>query len=230
MPIVSHRMASFFMICAANILALGCSAEKHAARPLDTRSDGEKIAPLMSVVKENGVSVWVEYSGLCISDVSEDIPLDLGIRRDKENGKGDALSAVQGMVQDNAGIAVSQLRPGTIGIKSDNLWSPVLQAKLIDLKLKDIDRYNPNVAISDGINASFASLPALRGRPNLKFAEGLLEEPSRQRPHLKAAAKYQTLENLLDDVVGTFGGILVYKECRRTDGTHIFDIDFYRKD
>ena len=235
MSVKRNRTILLAIICSTYPLIVAChqvapsKTDGRAAIPVSNTSDYEKLAPLMPVVKMNGVSVWVEYHATCPSDVLELIPLDLAVHSDRKNTKIDALVAVQGLLSEDKGVSVSELRPGIIGIKSDDVWSSILQSKLVDLKLADIDRYNPDGAISAGIKASNASLQVLHARPVLKFG-GLREEPSKQRPHLNASAKYETLEDLLSDIAQTFGGILVYKECSRSDGTHIFDINFYRKD
>lgn len=230
--IISNSAVLFLVLWMACTQISGCKAKEQrgTGKPIDTVSDIRRLAPLLSYVKANGVSVWIEYHTSCTSDVSEEIPLDLEINSDTKNGKGDALSAIQDMVQGDEGVSVSELRPGLVGIKSDVAGPPILQAKLVNLELTETDRYNPTYAIWAGISASRASLQALRVRHILTTGGGLGELPSKNRPHLNPSAKYETLENLLDDVTGTFGGILVYKECKRSDGTHIFDIDFNRKD
>ncbi len=203
-----------------------CAANSQAAKPVN---NVQRLAPLIFFVKSSGVSVWIEYHATCAPSEPENIPLDLTIHNEIKGGKTDPVSAVRDLVNGDTGVSVSQIRPGLIGIKSDDVWASVFRAKLVELKLDNGDRYNPNDAISAGINAADASLEALRDRPVIKFG-GLAEIPSKGRPHLEASAKYATLGDLLDDVTRTFGGILVYRECARAEGTHLFDIHFYRKD
>ncbi len=157
------------------------------------------------------------------------MPFDLDIHGKTKDGKADPVSTVRDLVSGNKGVAVSLIRPGLVGIRSDDVWSTLFQAKLVGLELEESDRYNPDFAISAGINAADASLQALHYRSVIRFG-GLEEIPSKGRPHLKASAKYATLGDLLDDVTRTFGGIVVYRECPRADGSHLFDFDFYRKD
>ncbi len=192
-------------------------------------SEIRKLAPLRAFVKSSGASVWIEYHATCAPDGSETMPLDLAIRDKMKGGKADPVAAVRDLVKGDEGVSVSQIRPGLIGVESDDVWTSIFQAKLVDLKLDDIDRYNPVPAINAGIRAGDASLKALRARPAIRFG-GLEEEPGKGRLHLKASAKYATLGDLLDDVTRTFGGILIYRECVRSDGSHLFDIDFYGKD
>jgi len=210
-------------VTGAQLWACAADSQTHPA------SEIRRLAPLRSVVKSSGVSVWVEYRATCAASGSEHMPLDLTIHDDNKQGQADALSAVRDLMKGDKGVSVSQIRPGLIGVRSDDVWSSIFQAKLVDLKLEESDRYNPESAINAGIRASDASLRALRAEPAIRFG-GLEALPSKGRPHLKASAKYATLGDLLDDVTRTFGGIVVYRECARSNGGHLFDIDFYGKD
>jgi hypothetical protein len=195
---------------------------------MSDENDRQIVAPLMSVVKATGTSVWIEYHSSCSAEVPENIPLKFGSSAVEGQREPDALSRVRTMLQEDNGFSIRQTRPGIIDVRSTNVWSPLLQVKLNGLKLNAIERYNPNAAIEAAVSASQIALQELRARPVIRFG-GLQEEPSEERPHLKASSRYETLHDLLDDVVQTFGGVLVYKECGLSDGTHLFDIRFYRK-
>jgi hypothetical protein len=203
-----------------------CAANTQAVRPINNI---QRLAPLISYVKASGTSVWIEYHATCAPSGSENMPLDLAIRGGNEQGRPDPVAAVRELVNGDKGISVSPIRPGLVGLASDDVWSSVFQAKLVGLNLEESDRYNPQLAMWAGIDAADVSLTRLRATPVMKFG-GLSELPVKGHPHLKASTRYATLGDLLDDVTRTFGGILVYRECLRSDGTHLFDIDFYRRD
>jgi hypothetical protein len=116
-----------------------------------------------------------------------------------------------------------------INVSTTDAWLPILDVKLNGLNLSDQERYNPSWAIGEAIKAGHDSLQDIHAAPVLALVSLLGELPSKGRPHLKKSAKYSTLDDLLVDVSRTFGGVLVYKECSLADGTHLFDISFYRK-
>lgn len=230
MSIKSIWALIFVIMCAACTQKMPDNADSRAVTHGDTRSEYQKVALLMSVVKAKGGSVWIEYHNVCALESPDIIRLELAFNSDNMNGKADALSSVQDLLRDNKGVSVSELRPGVIGVRSDGVWLQALQAKVVDLKLRDIDRYNPDAAIGAAMEASELSLKDMHARPAEKICACLQEEPFPKRPHLSASAKYGTLEDLLEDLTRTFGGVLVYKECRQSDGSHVIDIDFDRTD
>ena len=169
-----------------------------------------------------------QYHGLC-TESPQDIPLQLRINPDDQVSKTDPLASIRAMLRNNENISISSVSPGVINVSTKNVSSLVLNARLKDLNLSSTELYNPSWAIAAAISASRESLQALHASPPIAFGSLLGEEPSEGRPHLLQSSRYNTLNDLIVDVSRTFGGVLVYKECSRTDGTNLFDISFYRK-
>ena len=175
--------------------------------------------------------MWINYHGPCTAGSSRDIPLELLIDSDTQGAKidrNDALPRVRAMLRGGERFSLRSAS-GIINVNTPDVWTPILDMKLNGLSFKGDELYNPNWIITSAIRASQTSLDALRATPLTAIGSLLGEYPSKGRPHIKKSSKYNTLNDLLVDVSRTFRGVLVYKECRLEDNTHLFDIHFYRQ-
>lgn len=207
---------------------VGATAMSNAGQPRGDQNDSQRIAPILSLVKAGGVSIWIEYHGACAEGSTQDIPLELRITPGERNVNANALNAIRNILRENDNLSIDSSTPGIIKVSTGGGLSPIPNLKLDDLKLDSKDRYNPNYAIAAAIGVSQASLQDLQATPLIEFGGLLGEVPSKGRPHLRQTSKYGTLNELLLDVSRTFKGVLVYKECKLENGTRLFDIYFYR--
>jgi hypothetical protein len=76
----------------------------------------------------------------------------------------DALASVRSMLEENGNLSISASTPGIIKVTTLNVWSPVLDAKLGELKLSSLDRYNADWAIQAAVVSSEKSLEDLNAR------------------------------------------------------------------
>jgi hypothetical protein len=53
-----------------------------------------------------------------------------------------------------------------------------------------------------------------------------VREPMKGLPHLPASTRDVTMEQALDAVASTFGGLVVYGECTNRRGAHFFRVDW----
>ena len=227
---MTKRRFKLILVLCFTLAQMTClKALCQTGQPMSDDNDHQKVAPILSVVRATGISVWIEYHGSCAADSSQGIPLQLRINSNEQESKTDALAGVRATLRENENLSISSATPGVINVSTMNAWSPILHARLNDLNLNSTELYNPNWAIAAAISASQASLQGLHAAPLIAFGSLLGEAPSKGRPHLKQSSKYTTLNDLLVDVSRTFGGVLVYKECSLADGTHLFDIFFYRQ-
>ena len=226
---LTGRFKLILILCFMFAQMIGLKAMCQTGQQTSDETDYQKLAPLLTVVRDSGVSVWIEYHGSCMAESPHDIPLRLRFGPTEKNPKTDAVSKVRTILRENENLLISSTALGVINVNTTSVWSPLLNVRLNNLKLHGAELYNPSLAIAAAIRASQASWENLHTTPLSTFNSLLGELPTKGRPHLKQSAKYFTLNDLLIDVSQTFRGVLIYKECSLEDGTHVFDISFYRQ-
>lgn len=222
-----RRFELFLVLCLALAQASCARAASQTTETTSDANDLQKVAPLLSVVRASGMSIWIEYHGTCAGDSVDGMALRLRVNPKLHEAGSDALASVRSMLDENENLSISASTPGIINVTTLNVWSPILDAKLGRLKLSSLDRYNADWAIEAAVRASEKSQRKLNARPWATWVSILGGGPSAGRPHLKKSASYATLNDLLIDVSRTFAGILVYKECALPDSSHLFDVFYY---
>ena len=215
--------SAFFAV----LLVFVCAAEGQTPSATNGASDAEILAPLLSRLRGQHESVKIELRGGCSTLAQRSVDLDLTLDADPDLNAHGTFSGIKHLFRSSPGISIDQKQPRRIDVRSQDVWTAPFAIKLSDLHLDRIDRYNPDAAIDAAIGASVKSLRELHAATTLKTG-GLREVPSTGRPHLPSSTVYETLGDLLDDILRVFDGVLVYKECEKPDGMHVVDISFYR--
>ncbi len=138
------------------------------------------------------------------------------------------LAAVQYVFRDDKEVTVTKGKSGIIKVRIGEVSDAILQTKMICLKLTPDERYNPGLAIfaiedARDVQDAMSRLGYVCTERRLAM---LITQPAKGLPHLPSSMKNITMDAALDAVAETFKGIVIYGECRQSDGTSIYDIDF----
>jgi len=139
-------------------------------------------------------------------------------------GNARGADAVGSIFQSNKHLVVSEDRT-TIRIKLADTANEILRTKIAKLRLDQLSRYNPALAIG-AIERTEEVKNAMRKHrlftPVLPI-EMLMTEPNPKEPHLPVEMQDISVERALDKVAATFSGVLFYAEC---PNEHVFEISF----
>ena len=140
------------------------------------------------------------------------------------------LAAVRSVFRDDRSVTVEQDRSGMVRIAIGKPQSAILQTKIRSLSLKPSEQYNPGLAIvaiekSKDIQVAMKKLD-LR-LPDVVVLDMNVVEPARGLPHLPAALAEITLDQALDLVARTFGGIAYCGICADRHGARLVSMDFF---
>ena len=125
---------------------------------------------------------------------------------------------------------VSEDRSGMIRVTIGQPVSALLQTRIRSLTLKLHQQYNAMLAIFAILNSKDvgAAMHQLEfDQPNIVFGGGIaLPEKGVRLPHLPPSMNDLTMDQALDAVARTFGGIVIYETCAEQSGKRLVTLDF----
>lgn len=124
-------------------------------------------------------------------------------------------------------VTVTEPETGVIKIRIGSVSGSILRTRISKLDLDLISQYNAQFAIFAIEKAPEIrkAMSTLNLRIPARLNNILMSTPDATRPHLPAHLSDLTMDEALDLVAKTWGGIVVYGECGRPD---MFDIYFPR--
>lgn len=140
-------------------------------------------------------------------------------------GKAGAASVQQALAK-NKNLKVSQRRPGVIGIWIGDVSNDLFSTRIHVLRLGDLERYNYTKAIAAIIETKEVQAKMHEARldavPNVAIYPLVYPDP--KLPHLPATLTNVTVDEALDQIAQTFGGLVIYWECRGHSSTRLFSL------
>lgn len=145
-------------------------------------------------------------------------------------GNDDSLDRVRHLVSGDPTLVVSMKADGIIVISTGGANPELLKTRISRLKFSDVERYNPHYTFSTLLSAPEVESAEQKLRLSLPntICCGLGELPSKGRPHLDRIYTNITVQEILSEELLTFNGVAVYEECKRPDGSSIYDMNFFR--
>ena len=149
--------------------------------------------------------------------------------------EGGGLESVREMFRDVSDVVVSEDRPGIVIIKIGNVSGGILDTKLTLLLLNQDAQYNVNgggntIATIEKAEEFKAASAKLKVNAVAVFHDSLQQPPLESLPHLPPTFQNMTVDQVLDSIAKTFRGVVVYGECKGSNGDSLFDIEFKRFD
>lgn len=195
--------------------------------PIGAHNEDAVLKYLRPALRSTGYVGRLNYGGSCSTEGTGYIAFPQVVVHSPQSST--ALGAVREMFQGDANVQVIGRKDKTVSITVDNPLTAVLQVKISSLRLTEMARYNPSMAIGAVENTrevqSKLSKLGLQVPPML--SEQLLAKPSNKGlPHLPAVITNLTVDQVLDSIASTFKGIVVYGTCAQSNGNGLLEIDF----
>jgi hypothetical protein len=179
------------------------------------------IRPLL---KPTGTAARVYVASKCLGD-SEDVLFFPRIEVNKTKGKVGA-PALQQALANNKNAKVVQRTPGVIGIWIGDVSNELLSTRIDVLRLGDLERYNYTKAIAAIIDTKEVQAKMRQARMDAVPMVAIypLVYPDPKLPHLPASMTDVTVDEALDRIARTFGGLVIYWECKGEKSTRLFSL------
>jgi hypothetical protein len=194
----------------------------------DDRNREQVVAPLLPVLKACGGTGRIYFSGAC-SGGKFPFPIfpKVSVRATQQRN---ALEAVRDIFGKDKSVRVVRDRSGMIRITMGQPPTALLQTKVKSLRFNTDEQYNGWRAVGAVLNAKEvqSAMHKLGLEKGVKMDIGpiAVPEPGRPLPHLAASIKNMTMDQALDVVAETFGGIVIYETCEEPGGKRLVFLDF----
>jgi hypothetical protein len=227
------RARSFFLVLA---LASVVGCHEHAPAPATSRPgsvggpEGEAIVVrrLLAAANSGNQSLRFDFHGECDSEHTDVISLPavtLGVTKEEDS----ALAKVQELIGGNQQVSIRGQDNGIIRVKLGDVSSGVLQTGVGHITLDKYSSRDPWKAVDtiNGLNEVNLSLAHLNTRHVYYCCGTLGGHPMPRVAQLGPEVDGVTVDTYLDQILSSFPGLIVYKECTRPSGLHLFDVQYY---
>lgn len=139
------------------------------------------------------------------------------------------LPAIRDALAKNKGVTVAERRPGLIGIWIGGVNNDLLRTKIHVLKLEPLQRYNYQDAIVAIISTREVQtkMRELRVEVSPRVVHYPISYPDPKLPHLPGSMTDLTMDEALDRVAQTFGGLVIYEECVGQKPVRFFSVHMH---
>jgi len=123
-------------------------------------------------------------------------------------------------------VVIRQISADLIDVEIDKVPSNILNTEINDVQFEPIERYNGQLAVNKMENTAEVKLAEKTlgmYTPSKSFEEEIFTPPDESLPRLPAMMEHVSLDQALDTVARTFGGIIFFGVCPHE---HLFQIDF----
>lgn len=185
----------------------------------------------------DGAAGSIYYSTVC-GDAKDSLPFPEVVTEPPSPGNV-GLTAIREIFSKDKNVKVSRDRSGMIRITigegehatpQTTIGKPqrtLLQTRIHSLQLDRREQYTAGLAVLKITCAKEFVLAV--GNLGLEYPlttySMVVNEPEKGLPHLPAVVKNMTLEQALDRVAKTFGGIILYGTCEGENGQKLLDFD-----
>ena len=220
----------FHLIAIAFIAGLQCVGGQ------DVRSERSNISQLNwnnflkyfePALKSAGGVGRLYYRGDCWTERGDGIlfpRLDLEALVESKSG----IAAIQDLFKNTKQVTATRDPSGISRTSIGNVSYELLNTNISVLKFTPSEQYNEDQAVlaierTKEVQSKMRDLK-LQYPPTVFF--GRVLDPANELPHLPVSLKNVTMDEALDRVAQTFGGLVKYGECASEGGTHLIFIDF----
>jgi hypothetical protein len=194
----------------------------------ESQSNQEAVLKYLGpALKSCGGVARIDYLTACAAKDGTLLPFPaVAVRPPPKEASG--LAAIRDIFHNDKTVSVSESPSGMIRITIGKPNSSILRTKVHSLTLSREGQYDEVIAIA-----------AILGCKEVQLAERQLgfEEPptfmhikaapsDKRAPHLPSRMRNLTVDQALDKVAKTFGGIVIYYECANANGKRLFSVAF----
>lgn len=228
------NVCRFCLVATTLVVSLQSLSGQYVRTPRDDLRDSSDrnrdalLQYLRPVLKADRGAGRLYYRVQCwAKDVGDDFSFpELELEAPSKEKTG--LDAVREIFTKRKEVTVELGRDGMIKIRTGDVSAEVLKTKIDLLTLKPRERYNPLQAIMaiERTAEVQAKMRQLGAEEPLSIAQEHLVGPASGLPHLPASMRDVTMDEALDRVAQTFGGLVIYGECASANGTRLFSVNF----
>jgi hypothetical protein len=179
---------------------------------------------LRTVLGEKGGRIY--YRGRCLRDANLGIAFQqLAVRPAPVGESG--VAALKTMLRDEKNISVEENDSGVIRVRIGRASGAILHVRIPRLTLTPEEQYNAWAAIWAVQNSSEvrSAMHDLHIRTPIHMVNMILVRPAEGLPHLSDVITDATVDQVLDMIVKTFHGTILFETCGPPDQ---YDIDYER--
>jgi hypothetical protein len=230
---MTERIASK---CFAAILGLtvACSGVADSAGISPPQTDISTVVRYLKPALDGGTSVRFSYAASCLA--TSDFPPIPAIRLRAPSSRFTGIDAVRSVFESDRHVTVTKGPDGIANISVGKVPTNVLETHVALLKPQPIEQYNPSKVIE-----ALESTKELEGA--VKSSDLLLVRaldvqllyqpgPKDRAPHVPAVLHNISIDQVLNMVAVTFGGVVTYGVCTAGPAPRQLSIDciFLRND
>lgn len=184
---------------------------------------------LWPLLSSSGKSGRIYYHAVC--PPSDHYPLELpklDVRRPSSSGAD--LAAIRSIFRRDQDITVTEDQSGLVRIRIGDVPDTILHTRISMLSFDAISQYNLLRAIDtiEGAPEVQSMMSATKLTVPVRLEQFLVIPPTEGYPHLPAQISNVTMDQELDVVAKTWGGIIFYGSCSPPDTYEIsFDRGLY---
>lgn len=202
-------------------------SERNDARAASERNREALLRHLRPVLESTGAAGRLYYGGECWTKLGDGISFPQ-LELEPPSKEAIGLAAVRHIFSKSKEAMITEGRSGVIGIRIGDVSDDLLKTKIDMLTLKPIERYNFQRAIMAIQRAREiqAKMRKLGMEEPVTILHEHIIDPAPGLPHLPAFMKDMTMDEALDRVARTFGGLVIYGECTSANGTRLLSVNF----
>ena len=219
MKLIADNVKRLMTVLSAITVVSALGTQTIHASPLMAEIHGKQnqdavLKYVLPVLKLNRLAGRIYYNAAC--NPGDLYPFTfpfVNVRPPSKDVSG--LKAVREIFRNDENVLVTEERPGLISITIGNVPDAILKTKIQVLNLVPIEQYNYDAAIgvienNKQVRAALSKLDV--STPMIVFNE-LLTPPGPGLPHLPPSMMNLTMDEALDAVASTFGGVVLYGAC-----------------
>lgn len=224
---MTERIASK---CFAAILGLtlACCAVADGDGISSPQTDISTVVQYLKPALDGGTSVRFSYSASCLA--TTDFPPIPPIRLRAPSSRFTGIDAVRSIFESDRHVIVTKGPDDIVKISVGKVPTNILETHLALLKLQPIEQYNPSKVI-EALESTKELKDAVKSSDLLLFRAldvQLLHDPgpNDRAPHLPAVLHNISIDQVLNMVAVTFGGVVTYGVCTAGPAPRRLFIDY----
>lgn len=208
------------------LTATVCAEDDARTRLLNQSSRNENafLDELGHMLKELGAGSRLYVHSTCSGDSQDLLFPNLELKPPRDTSS--PLAALREALGSTQGVSISQRGPRLTQIVIGNVSDDLLRTRIHVLRLTSRQRYNFQDAIAAILDAKEVQdkIRELHMEVSPRFVHYPIVEPDPRLPHLPRTLNEVTMDEALDRVAESFGGVVTYEECSSRTGTRLFSV------
>jgi hypothetical protein len=209
-------------------LTVACCAVADSAGISSPQTDISTVVQYLKPALDGGTPVRFSYSASCLATTN--FPPIPPIRLRAPSSRFTGIDAVRSVFESDRHVTVTKGPDGIAKITEGKVPTNILETHIALLKLQPIEQYNPSKVI-EALESTIELKNAIKSsglllvRPldvQLLYQPG----PEDRAPHVPAVLRNISINQVLDMVAGTFGGVVIYGVCTAGPAPRLLFINY----